>query len=108
MCKAGLQCSTPEHFPRDQELWVEGHSLGCSGQRWLRNSVGSLSTCLGKVRGGFSYVLLSKKTPNKSKLTEVRPPNPAEEVAVVNFPSSPAQHLLQKGLLTLVSQLPGY
>lgn len=70
----------PEHFPRDQELWVEVHSLGRSGRTWLRSSMGSHSTCLGKVRSGFFLVFLLKtnkqQTQNqqtKTKATQMRP-----------------------------------
>ena len=64
-----MKCSTPEHFPRDQELWVEVNSLGCSGRRWLRSSAGSLSRCLGQVRSGFFFVFLLKNQ-NQPKPSE--------------------------------------
>lgn len=101
-----MKRSTSEHFPRDQELWVEVNSLGCLGRRWLRSSAGSPSTCFGKVRSGFYFVFLYKKK-SKTKPNQVRPPNPVE-LAVVSFPHSPSQRLLQEGLQTLVSQPSGY
>lgn len=89
VCEAGLNCSTPQHFPRDQELWVKVNSLGCSRRRWLRSSARCLSTCLGKVRSGFFFVFFFEKQ-NQTNAAEATKSGRAASHCALSFQPLPA------------------